>query len=414
MINLLNPKKTDVIYVDFAKAFDKVDHEILLRKLKNIGVEGNLLKWLMNFLSNINQVVVVDNILSYIAEVLSGVPQGTVLGPLLFLVYLNDLSDFIDYCDFSYFADDNRLYKSISFTHDASFLQEDLINISNWANANNMKLHDEKFVFVNYNTRHKNFSLANLPFYKEYMSYTTKEGHVLETSDNVTDLGVTFSDNLSWSSHISVIVKKAKQKAGWALSIFKDRSPFVMKTLYKSVIRSHLEYCCPLWVGISLDSLRHLESIQRFFTSKIDCPPSVENYWDRLKYLKLMSLQRRRERYAILHMWKILHRVVSNDLNISFHEHRRFGLMAEVPPLNTVSSQKSRTLYDNSFSVKGPQLWNVVPKDIKVCNTLITFKCNLDKFLSETFPDCPPVSGYVSQNNNSILDWAISRSITSF
>ena len=127
------------------------------------------------------------------------------------------------------------------------------------------------------------------------MTYTTQEGYVLETSNNVTDLGITFTENFDWSSHISLIVKKAKQKAGWALSIFKDRSPMVMKTLYKSVIRSHLEYCCPLWIGTSLDNLRVLESVQRSFTNKITCPSSVENYWDRLKYLQLMSLQRRRE-----------------------------------------------------------------------------------------------------------------------
>ena len=83
--------------------------------------------------------------------------------------------------------------------------------------------------------------------------------------------------------------------------------------------------------------------------------------------------------------------------------------MAHIPPLNTNSSQKAKTLYDLSFSVRGPQLWNIVSKDIKECGTLETFKCKLDQFLTETFPDCPPVSGYVSSNNNSILDWASSR-----
>ena len=410
LINLLNDKETDVIYVDFAKAFDKVDHEILIQKLKNIGIEGKLLKWLIDFLKDRHQVVVVDGILSYLAAVLSGVPQGTVLGPLLFLIYLNDLSDFIVSCDFSCFADDTRLQKAIAVSHDALLLQDDLLHISDWSTINNMKLHDDKFVYLNFNTRHKNSLLQNLPFYKEDMFYTTKDGHILETSDSVKDLGITFTEDLNWSTHISTIVKKAKQKAGWALSIFKDRSPFVMKTLYKSIVRSHLEYCCPLWIGISLQSMQDLESIQRSFTSKISCPPSVENYWDRLQYLQLMSLQRRRERYVILHMWKILNDITSNDLNITFHENRRFGIMAYVPPLNTSSSLKSKTLHDSSFSVMGPRLWNVVPKDIKSHQSLITFKCHLDIFLTETFPDRPPVSGYTTQNNNSILEWNIAGS----
>ena len=409
LMNMLNHDETDVIYVDFAKAFDKVDHDILIQKLKNIGVEGKLLNWLIDFLSDRNQVVVVDNTLSYIADVLSGVPQGTVLGPLLFLIFLNDLSDCINHCDLSCFADDTRIYKSISFSHDAILLQEDLLNLADWSTVNNMKLHDDKFVFINFHTRHKNFSLSNLPFYKENMCYTTKDGHILESSEYVTDLGVTFSEKLDWSSHISTIVKKAKQKAGWALNIFRDRSPLVMKTLYKSVVRSHLEYCCPLWTNLSLENLRDLESVQRSFTNKIICPPYVENYWDRLEYLQIMSLQRRRERYAILHIWKVLHEITSNDLGISFYESRRFGIMANVPPLNNNSNQKAKTLYDLSFAVIGPRLWNVIPKDIKDCDTLITFKCNLDKFLFETFPDHPPISGYAISNNNSILDWSISR-----
>ena len=148
LTNWLEGKETDVIYVDFAKAFDKVDHDILIQKLKNSGVEGKLLKWLIDFLSNRTQVVVVDDVVSYLAEVLSGVPQGTVLGPLLFLVYLNDLSNSINTCDFSCFADDTRIYKAISYVHETALLQEDLLHVSDWAVANNMKLHDNKFVYI--------------------------------------------------------------------------------------------------------------------------------------------------------------------------------------------------------------------------------------------------------------------------
>ena len=122
LTNWLEGKETDVIYVDFSKAFDKVDHDILIQKLKNIGVGGKLLKWLFDFLSNITQVVVVDDVVSYLAEVLSGVSQGTVLGPLHFLVYLNDLSNSINTRDFSCFADDTRIYKVISYIHDTALL----------------------------------------------------------------------------------------------------------------------------------------------------------------------------------------------------------------------------------------------------------------------------------------------------
>jgi hypothetical protein len=270
-----------------------------------------------------------------------------------------------------------------------------------------MKLHEDKFVFVNYNTRINNFSLANLPFFGQNFQYSTNSA-VLEPSNTVLDLGVTFDDDLKWHSHVGIIVKSAKRKAGWCLSIFKDRSPYVMLTLYKSMIRSLLEYACPLWTGLDKQSMCQLESLQRYFTNKIECPSYVCNYWDRLQYLNLMSLQRRRERYVILHIWKILHDLTNNDLNISFYSSYRFGLMANVPSLNTSSTQKAQTIFDSSFAVKGPQLWNLVPKEVKEKESLFTFKIDLDIFLRD-IPDRHPVPGYSIQNNNSLLEWNYSR-----
>ena len=401
--NLLDQNETDVIYLDFAKAFDKVDHQILLRKLENMGIKGKLLEWLKSFLSDRNQVVVVDGVLSFIALVISGVPQGTVLGPLLFLVYLNDIYDCLQFSELSSFADDSRIFKSISVADDSQFLQQDLFNVSSWSDNNNMQLHNDKFIYMNFNCRPANFSLATLPFYSENFRYETSSGDILEPSDSVSDLGITLADKFSWSPHVSILVKKAKQKAGWVLSIFKDRSPLVMKTLHKSLIRSLLEYGCPLWNGLSLENIRNIEAVQRSFTNKIYCPSHVKNYWERLQFLNIMSLQRRRERYVILHMFKILNNLASNDINISFYDSPRHGILARVPALRLHCST-AQSLYDYSFAVNGPKLWNLVPKKVKDCVSLTSFKSNLDDFLKD-IPDCPPISGYVAQNNNSLLEW---------
>ena len=408
LTNLLSRNETDVIYLDFAKAFDKVDHKILLKKLSNIGIQGKLLDWLDSFLCDRSQTVVVDGVFSYLALVISGVPQGTVLGPLLFLIYLNDISNCIQHSNISCFADDSRVFRAISTCSDSQLLQHDLLAVSQWSEENNMKLHDDKFVYLNFNARPNNFALAHLPFYKENLWYKTSSGNILEACSSVSDLGITLSENFDWSPHISIIVNKAKQKAGWALSVFSDRSPLVMITLFKSMIRSLLEYACPVWCGLSLQNLRDLEAIQRSFTNKIICPAYVSGYWDRMQYLKIRSLQRRRERYSILHMWKVLNEKVSNDLNISFYESSRYGVQACVPSLNTSSSSKAQTLYDSSFAVVGPKLWNLVPKSVKQCSSLNSFKSGLDNFLNG-IPDCPPVSSYAVQNNNSLLEWNTSR-----
>ena len=121
-----------------------------------------------------------------------------------------------------------------------------------------------------------------------------------------------------------------------------------------------------------------------------------------------MSLQRRRERYTILHIWKIVNQLVSNDLNIGFYDNRRLGIMAHIPPIITNGNAKAKTLYDYSFAVFGPRLWNLVPKKVKEATSLFAFKSQLDDFL-KTIPDRPPVHGYTCQNNNSILEWCNSR-----
>ena len=157
-----------------------------------------------------------------------------------------------------------------------------------------------------------------------------------------------------------------------------------------------------------MEDTQAIEAIQRSFTDKIMCPPNIQNYWERLAFLKLMSLQRRRERYCILHMWKVLHEKVSNNLNITFYNTVRFGTMASVPPLQRTRNYKAKTLYEMSFAVKGPQLWNLLPKHIKEIDSLNNFKANLDKFLCRV-PDRPPVAGYMTQNNNSLLEWNNNR-----
>ena len=180
-----------------------------------------------------------------------------------------------------------------------------------------------------------------------------------------------------------------------------------MITLYKSLVRSHVEYCCPLWNPSKVSDIQQIESVQRTFTSRISGIQHLD-YWGRLKSLKLMSLQRRRERYIMLHMWKILHGLSPNDLNIKFSDPSRFGIKAHVPSLMRSSSQRNQSLYDNSFAVIGPRLWNILPNHLHHMADLKQFKHALTEFLN-TFPDTPPVSGYSCANGNSVLDWTQNR-----
>ena len=165
-----------------------------------------------------------------------------------------------------------------------------------------------------------------------------------------------------------------------------------------------LNHCgSPVWNPSKITDIQKLENVQRSFTRKISGCKDV-SYWDRLKKLKLQSLQRRRERYCIIHTWKILNNVAPNDLEFEFYTHPRHGVRATVPSVNMKSQMSVRSDYDRSFRVKAAQLWNTLPAGVNSLSTLDSFKVGLGQFL-EQFPDTPPVPGYTPAHDNSLLSW---------
>ena len=161
--SLLNGNDHDVIYLDFAKAFDKVDHKILVHKLRQCGVQGKMLTWIEQFLTNRKQFVTINGFHSMLALVLNGVPQRSVLGPILFLIYINDLQNHLSGSTAGSFADDTRLSKEISSCEDVSVLQNDLDSVVEWASQNNMVLHENKFEYLAYRTSFSKI-FEELPF----------------------------------------------------------------------------------------------------------------------------------------------------------------------------------------------------------------------------------------------------------
>ena len=163
-----------------------------------------------------------------------------------------------------------------------------------------------------------------------------------------------------------------------------------------------VEFCCPLWSPSTVSEIQKLEAIQRRLTSKISGLQHLD-YWSRLKALNLMSLQRRRERFIIIYMWKIHQELVPNDLNIIWTFNARLGIKAVVPRIP--EKRIKMNVYDGFFKVSGCKLWNTLPKWVNSESTsLLCFKNCLDKHLLR-IRDCPPVEGYVNTNRNSLLDY---------
>ena len=382
---LVNGSDVDVIYLDFAKAFDKVHHGILLNKLNNIGIRGEVHKWLKSFLLGRTQKVSVEGALSDESKVTSGVPQGTVLGPILFLIHISDINSRVTHSKVTSFADDTRILKWINKPNDREKLQEDLEKIYQWSDDNKMKFNDDKFELISYPVRPENHSQ---PYYH------TRNGSQIDNKPELRDLGILLSKEATFSSNINQKVATAKKLVGWILRTFHSRGRLAMMTLFKSLVIPRVEYCCQLWNPDKQCDIGDIEGIQKSFTKKIT-GLRRKNYWQRLGDLDLYSLERRRERYIIIYVWKIIRGIVPNvdGANRIQTETGRHGRHCVIPSLGRGAMRRIQTQNDNSFFVKGPKLFNCIPKAIRECNeNQDIFKRKLDNFLKNV-PDQPSGSG---------------------
>ena len=379
-------KNADVVYLDFAKAFDKVDHGLLLHKLKLCGIGGKVGIWIHSFLDNRHQQVAVNGTLSERSRIISGVPQGSVLGPLLFLIFINDIFAVTRKSSSSSFADDTKAIYAVKTIEDTKVFQSDLNLIYDWAATNNMSFNESKFVALRY---------GNDKEIKEQTCYITGDGKTEITETKQTrDLGIIMSDSAKFTDHINKVAKEAKRLSGWILRTFKSRDITCMLTLYKSLILPKMEYCCQLWNPASIGEIETLESIQRSFTSKI-LSINNKNYWERLESLKMYSLQRRRERYCIIYIWKMLEGIVQNDIIFVQAAATRGRTVYIKGPISNI--QSIRTLRMDSFCRKGPKMFNSLPaylRDMTLCSVEV-FKKALDNFLLK-IEDKPPINSYPS------------------
>ena len=407
LTNAIEGADTDSIYIDYSKAFDKVDHDILLWKLRQYKIPDKYVTWIENFLKGRIQVVYNNGVYSYSTVVKSGVPQGSVLGPLLFIIFINDLPNIIKNCNILTFADDTKIISKVRDENDIKNLQENLNKIIKYSTDNNMILNDNKFELVSHDLNARNtrkIFFEALPFHNHNTSYTASNSEILP-SPFVRDLGVLIDSKLSWANHLHHISVKAKQICGWILSVFCSRDKHIMLTLFNSLVRSKLEYCCIVWSPHLIKDIVKVEQVQRYFTYKIKHMKDL-NYWDRLKVLGILSLQRRRELNIILHLWKIKHCLYPNSIDIRFKVHLRTqAVKAIISPLPKVKG-RVLTIHEESFAIRAAKLWNILPSKITHIATFFTFKTALIDYL-KTIPDQPPLPGYPYRTNNSLIEQSL-------
>ena len=237
-----------------------------------------------------------------------------------------------------------------------------------------MTFNDTKFEHISYSTASSQ---------RHNTKYTAPDGSTIENSPNVRDLGINLSNDCTFSFHINKIAKKARCQSGWILRTFKTRDQSPMLTIFKSLVIPLLEYCCQLWNPWKPGEKVVLEAVQRAFTAKINNLKQF-NYWERLQILKLYSLERRRERYAILYVWKVMMGLVTNNVNLQFTDHQRLGHQCVVKRVNFRSLASIQTIKANTFAIRGALLFNALPSALRNPNEvpLENFEARLDCFLS--------------------------------
>lgn len=328
---LADRSEVHTIYTDFSKAFDRVNIKILLNKLHQFGIRGRLFKWFQSYLTNRKTRVAFNGHVHHPFMPPSGVPQGSVLGPLLFIIFINDLPIRLK-MENLLFADDLKLFARVNNINDAMNLQNDIDRLIVWCESNDLDLNIDKCFVVKY---HRKISPMNFEY--------RMSNKALTEVTQIKDLGVFFDCKLKFNVHISHIVRKAYQMLGFVMRMCKD---FVnlscMFSLYSTLVRSVLEYASVVWNPFRKNQVLEVERIQKkfsLFMSKKTYTPYMD-YKIRLHIHGLISLEGRREKSDVIFLFKILNNIIDTDMlqSISFGVPRlnaRFAIPFRITQLRT-------------------------------------------------------------------------------
>ena len=373
-----NGKMIGVVLVDFKKAFDLVDHQILLNKLEIYGIKDDALSWFDTYLTNRKQQVSINNCQSDFQQISYGVPQGSILGPLLFLLFINDLPLYTNNVFTDLYADDTTVYDiQDSMEQIESNLQSALNGLQIWCKSNGMILNSSKtkVMFVTTNQKRKRLNRQNLD-----LNFQNEPLNMI-SSDKI--LGVFVDNNLTWTDHIKYLTKKIASSI-WLLSkIKKFLSQDHRVQFYKSYIQPHIDFCNIVWGSSSECNKLKIFRLQKR-ACKVILDYNVEDSREAMSSLKIMSIYDRLYLRKAKFMFKVFNNLTPSYISENFT--RRNNLNTSI---NLRSSSagcfippKPRTeCFKHSLRYSGCLVWNSLPEDIKNAPTIDTFHCRCLKWL---------------------------------
>ena len=376
---------TGVVFLDLKKAFDTVDHSILLKKLYKYSISVESITWFESYLTGRKQLIKVNGVKSSLRDVLCGVPQGSILGPLLFILYINDLFEYLTDTRINLYADDTALYYADSVQDSLmSTLSSEMHVVGEWLRANKLTLNIAKTKFVIFGTAAKLRNLQDIPL-KLY-------GETIEKLDSMKYLGVFLDSNLSFDRHIDYIVDKAAKKIGVIRKVNECLYRSTALTLYKSLVLPLFDYCDTVYMCTSMGNLSKLQLLQNQACRTILLAGIYMSVIDMHRSLKLELLNDRRNVHMALECHK---NIYFEDQSSLAHFYVpvidiQGGIRTRHSESKFMSVPRTRTAVGGkAYSVRGPNFWNSIVKEFRLIETFSEFKTSISSSALVMFENHP-------------------------
>ena len=361
-------KAIDIIYTDFSKAFDRVPHKKLLDVLRSFGISGANLSWIRSFLTGRNQSVTIDGLQSSPLEVISGVPQGSVVGPLFFILFIEDVqSCCLNNCNIGLYADDSKLYSS-----NANDLQESLNRFEQFVRMRQLQLAANKCQHLTISKKD-----SDLVFFLE--------GQPIAKANKVKDLGIVISSDLKWSHHITQLRRKGYTRCYQILRSFRSKNIWIYIKAYITYVRPILETDSVIWSPHYIKDVNALESVQRLYLKSVcrRCNLKYSTYADRLNALGLKTLEYRRWYFDIVFVYKLINNLVDLDKN-DFFSFETFSYNLRRHNLYLKKPNYKLDVLKYFFANRVINPWNNLPSNIVNSPSLDIFRKRLNNFNLQT------------------------------
>jgi len=360
------------VFIDLPKAFDTIDHRILLNKLEHYGIRGLALSWFKSYLDNRSQFVTFNGVSSTNLNITCGVPQGSILGPILFLLYINDITSASNLLNFVLFADDtNTFIDHHNLNTLIDLLNTELKLLDTWFIANKLSLNINKTNFIVFTGLRKKYDVNCIA------NKITFNGQIIKQTHSTKFLGVYIDQHLNWLDHIHQVENKISKTCG-ILSKLKYKLPkSILLTIYNSLILPYLQYCTLIWACGSQNKLKKLLIIQKRAVRHISHVHSTCHSAPIFKELNILTINDIYTQQVAQFMFKytagLLPIAFSGYFNINSQTHHHYTRQSEHFHISFANTR----LRQHSISISGPRIWNALDSDLQLMNSFSVFTSKL-------------------------------------